>query len=82
MYKRKSQRKRIPIEKTDLIIASDQDNSNEIVSLSSDTIDSSIQTSPITQIKNSKKRKTTGDTNKKEHIVPTRQSNRQRQIGK
>ncbi len=71
-YKRKYQRQTIPIEKTDQITETDQNTSNQIPSLLSNTIDTSIQTSPITQIKNSKKRKTTGDINNEEHIVPKR----------
>jgi len=77
LYKRKYQRQNIPAKKSDLIIATDQ-----IESLSSDTTDPSIQTSPITQIKDSKKRKAASGINKREHIVPKRKSKRQRQTGK
>jgi hypothetical protein len=81
-HKRKYQRQSMPVKKTDQIIETVQDNTNAIPSLSSDTIDSSIQISPITQIRNSKKRKTAGDINHGEHIVPKRRTTRQRQKGK
>jgi len=77
-YKRKYQRRNIPVEKTDQINEMEQNNSNEIPSLASDTIDTSIQTS---QIKNSKKRKTTGDINDEEHIVPKRKAYATRRKG-
>ncbi len=82
LYKRKSPRQDVPIEKTDQITETDKNTSNQIPSLLSDTIDTSIQTSPITQIKNSKKRKTTGDINNEEHIVPKRKTYGQRRKGK
>jgi hypothetical protein len=76
LYKRKAQRQTIPIEKTDL------NTSTEIPLLSSDTIDTSMQTSLISEIKNSRKRKTTGDINNEEHIVPKRKIYGKRRKGK
>ncbi|CAF3134621.1 unnamed protein product [Rotaria sp. Silwood2] len=57
---------------------SDENKSNHIQLSSSDTIDSSIDNNSVTQIKNSKKSKTTGDINNEEHIVPKRKSNGRR----
>ncbi|CAF0850267.1 unnamed protein product [Adineta steineri] len=81
LYKRKYQRQSLPIAKTDSIIDTDQSNSQQTASLSSDTINSIVHPSSITQLKNSKKRKTMSDINKREHIVPKRKSNGQRQKG-
>jgi hypothetical protein len=81
-YKRKYQRRSLPVKKTDQITETDQNTSNQIPSLSSDTIDTSMQTSPIKQIKNSKKRKTAGDINNEEHIVPKRKPYGRRRQGK
>ncbi|CAF1504352.1 unnamed protein product [Rotaria sp. Silwood1] len=60
---------------------SGENNFNQNESLTSDTIDSSIDNNSMTQIKNSKKRKTTGDINNEEHIVPKRKSNGRRRKG-
>lgn len=58
----------MPIKKTDLITEFDPTTSDKLPSLSSDTVDTTIR--PMTR--NSKKRKTTGDNNNEEHIVPKR----------
>jgi hypothetical protein len=70
LYKRKYQRRSVPIKKPDPITETDQNTSDKLSTLSSDTIDASIEPSPITR--NSKKRKTTGDITNEEHIVPKR----------
>jgi hypothetical protein len=75
-YKRKYQRQTLPMEKFDQIIETDQ-----TPSLPSDPIDSSLQISPITQMKNSKKRKTTSGINNGEHMVPKRKTKGQKRIG-
>jgi hypothetical protein len=66
-YKRKYQRQSVPIKKSDPITETDQNTSDKLSTLSSDT---PIEPSPITR--NSKKRKTTGDITNEEHIVPKR----------
>ncbi len=81
-FKRKYQRRSMPAEKTDQINEIEQNISNEIPSLSSDTNDSSVKNSPITRFQNSKKRKTMSDMNNEEHIVPKRKTNGKRQKGK
>ncbi|CAF0935266.1 unnamed protein product [Rotaria sordida] len=73
--KRKSRSQNISIKE------SNENISNHIESLLSDTIDTSIKNNTIIEIKNSKKRKTTGDINNEEHIVPKRKSNRRHRKG-
>lgn len=75
-FKRKYQRQSVPIEKPDPMPEIDQNTSDKLSALSSDTIHTS---SPITR--NSKKRKTTGDITNEEHIVPKRRAYRRRGKG-
>ena len=66
LYKRRS----VPTKKPDPMTENDQNTSEKLAALSSDTNDTSIEPTRITR--NSKKRKTTDDITNEEHIVPKR----------
>jgi hypothetical protein len=75
-YKRKYQRQSVPVEKTD------QTNFNQMPIVSSDMIETSLESSSITRKKASQKRKTVGDMNNEEHIVPKRKPYGRRRKGR
>ncbi|CAF1515286.1 unnamed protein product, partial [Adineta ricciae] len=79
LYKRKYTRHSAPAKKTDLVNETNPDESTTNESLPSDTIESTVQTSPNPKLDKRKKRKLTDDTNTREHIVPKRSNHDQRQ---